>query len=354
MTGGGAPVDLLVIDAVPERHGTYRDVLRDIARNVVTVVSGEEARQQAKANDFAAVLVHLDGVHDASAALGKLNPPTGPPLIVISERIPDLTADSRPSPTVTEYVPAPFMTELLPTRLSCVLELARLKNEMAQRDERIGELSRQIEQMDVAVADERRASDALRSRVGEQIHRSKNLLAIMQSLVHRTISDGRAISDARETLAGRFRALARAYQLITSANGQGVDIADVVEAELADVAHRVTASGPPARLAGSMVQTFALALHELSINATKHGALRSPEGSISLGWTFFEYGPDRYLEVAWTERGGAPPTTPSHYGFGLTLVSSFAGSGASTPNVTFDEGGLACRLRVSQDRIVPN
>jgi two-component system CheB/CheR fusion protein len=125
-----------------------------------------------------------------------------------------------------------------------------------------------------------------------------------------------------------------------------------MEAELVDILHRVTASGPAARLSGSAVQTFALAIHELAVNAAKHGSLRSREGSVAVGWTFFEYGADRYLEVAWTERGGAAPKAPPEYGFGLTLVSSFAGEPAETPNIAFGGTGFTCRMRLSQDVLV--
>jgi two-component sensor histidine kinase len=101
------------------------------------------------------------------------------------------------------------------------------------------------------------------------------------------------------------------------------------------------------------VQTFALAIHELAVNAQKHGALGpDAEGSVAVGWTFFEYGADRYLEVDWTERGLVAPEAPPRYGFGLTLVASFAGGPGLTPNVTFDSNGLRCRMRLSEDVIV--
>lgn len=357
MSGAGAPLDLLVVDAVAGRHGAYRDLLGGLAREVVTVPPGEGARLL-RERSFAAVLVRLNGAADEAAladlADGALSmpAPSGPPVIVISAQMPELRASGPSLAGAFEYVPEPFAAELLRARVSCALELARLRVEVVRLNERVGELVGQVDRMGSAVAEERRTSDALRERVGEQIHRSKNLLAIMQSVAHRTIGDGRAVSEAREVLMGRFRALARAHQLITAAEGRGIAIADAVEPELADVAHRVTASGPPVRLAGSVVQTFVLAIHELAHNATRHGALRSPNGAVALGWTFFDCGADRYLEVAWTERGGAPPKAPSQYGFGLTLVSSFAGVRAPTPCISFDASGLTCRMRLSQDAIV--
>lgn len=332
MTGSQAPVDLLVVDAVAGRHDGYRGLLGDLARNVVTVAPGEAARAQLRAGTFAAVLVHLDGEKAHGLAdIAAAAPDPAPPVVILSPHVPDLDALGAPRCCSYEFVPSSHAAELLPAKVSCLVELARIKGELAE---------------------ERRTSEALRQRVNEQIHRSKNLLAILQSITRRTVHDGRAVPEARDTLLARLAALARAYQLVAAADGKGTDIADVMEAELARVMDRVTTSGPPARLAGSAVQTFALAVHELAANAGKHGALLAPEGAITVGWTFFEYGADRYLEVAWTERGGAPPRAPREYGFGLTLVSSFAGANAPLPNITFDAGGLCCRMRLSQDVLI--
>lgn len=352
MSGPGSPVDLLVIDAVATRHGTYRSLLGELVRQVVTEMPGEGARQRFRTGDFAAVLVNLDGASGGAAAdLAAIASPgdasTAPPVIVISAEKPDVNAGGNGF----TYVPAAFAAELLPANVSCLIELARLRGEVARRDERIDALGRQVDLMGDAVAEEMRASAGLRERVGEQIHRSKNLLMTLQAVVRRTISEGRKIPEMRETLLGRLRALARAYDLVSAADGTGVEISEVVEVELADVLHRVTANGPPARLSGSAVQTFTLVLHELAANAVKHGALGSPDGSVAMGWTFFENGPDRFLEVVWTERGGQPPREPSGYGFGLTLVSSFANSRVPGSNVTFDESGLICRMRFPQNII---
>jgi two-component sensor histidine kinase len=352
MTGREAPVDLLVVDALAERHDSYRDLLGHLARRVVTVGPGEEARRLLRTGDFAAVLLHLNG--HAGAAAGELaaieSSAARPAIIAISSDMPDL-AETRASRSI-EYVPAAYVSEMLPGRVSCLLELRRLRSELIRRDQRIDELVGEVDLIRKAAADEKRTSDHLKGRVAEQVHRGKNLLAILQSVTRRTISDGRNLAEAREALMGRMRALARAYHLVSASDGQGTEVSDIVEGELADVIDRVTASGPPVRLQGAVVQTFALALHELATNAAQHGALRSPDGSIAVGWTFFEYGADRYLEVAWTEHGGAPPRAPSQYGFGLTLVSSFAGMDTRAPSITFDEGGLVCRMRLSQDVLV--
>lgn len=352
-----APVDVLVVDAVTERYDSYRNLLAGFARRVVAVAPGADARRLYREGGFAAALVRLDGAIETAradlAAMSALNASSsGAPIIVISDEMPDAAAMGA-SHSSFEYLPAPCVAQLLVSRVSCLVELERLKSELARRDTLIEELTREVDHMAAAAAEERRGADALRERVGEQIHRSKNLLAIMQSIAHRTISDGREISEARDVLLGRLRSLARAHHLVTKAEGKGTEINEIVEVELADVQHKVTMSGPAVRLASSVVQTFALAVHELGSNAKKYGVLGpASDGTVAVGWTFFEYGADRYLEVAWTERGGAAPQAPPRYGFGLTLVSSFAGARGSAPNIIFGEDGLLCRLRLAHDVIV--
>lgn len=345
MPGAAAPVDLLVVDPVAERHGTYHDLLGGLVRQVVTASPGQEVRQLLGSRAFGAVLVHLEGGADGMDLADFASPASlssGPPLIIIAEGRPDVAA--------AEYVPAAFARDLLTERVACVLELRRLKAERASDEAQIAALTSEVQRLGAAVAEAQRTSEALRQRLGEQLHRGKNLLAILQSVAFRTIGSGREGAVVRDALMGRFRALARAHQLVAAGDGTSVEMADAVEAALGDTAHRVTLSGPPVRLAGSVVQTFMLALHELADNAVRHGALGSEDGVVTLGWTFFEQGHDRYLEVAWNEQGGPVPAAPVQYGFGLTLVSSFAAR-APTPSITFGSDGMTCRMRLSQDVI---
>ncbi|WP_072394367.1 sensor histidine kinase [Hyphomicrobium sp. CS1GBMeth3] len=352
MSGAAAPLDLLVVDAVADRHEAYGKLLAGLARQVVTTRSGKDARQLLRDGEFGAMLVNMDGADGARSDLWDLASSalrsSDTPVIVIAEGQPDV-GDAG---ATIDYVPTEFLSELLAQRVSCVLELRRLRVERTGDEARIAALETQVHDLGAAVLEEKQISGALRRKVGEQAHRSKNLLAILQSVAMRTVSDGRSIPEARAALMGRFRSLARSHQLASSADGVGVEIAEAVEAELADIADRVAVSGPSARLTASVAQTFMLALHELAANAAQYGALRTDEGAVTLGWTFFEYGADRYLEVVWREHGGMPPQAPPQYGFGLALVSSFAATRADTPSISFEGEGIVCRMRLSQDAIV--
>ncbi|NNJ74528.1 MAG: sensor histidine kinase [Anderseniella sp.] len=69
-------------------------------------------------------------------------------------------------------------------------------------------------------------------------------------------------------------------------------------------------------------QTIALALHELANNASRHGALNSPGGSVDLTIKLDSAGgSDRVLRLNWVERGGQQPVSaPETGGFGSIML----------------------------------
>ena len=86
---------------------------------------------------------------------------------------------------------------------------------------------------------------------------------------------------------------------------------------------------------------LALAFHELATNASKYGALSTPEGRLSVRWTTA----DDQLHLTWTERGGPPVTPPERRGFGTrmierTLASEFEGK----VELDFASEGVTCTV----------
>lgn len=333
MTAPGSGANILVIDDDAQRRDTYGAMLGDLGAGVEAVASGEGARRLG-AQPYAVVVFHLDGaqaapVRDAASIVRELEGIAGAPVILVSDAGPDFAALGQAGLGTFDHVPASAAPDVLLNKVKLFLELTRLR----------------------AAADEQaHAAAELKSLVSEQIHRGKNLLATMQSIALRTISEGRDLKEARSALVGRLKALAKAYDLLSTSSPKGVLLGEIVELELGEVANRVSATGPAVRLSGSFAQTFALAIHELTTNAIRHGALCAEGGSVAVGWTLFETGSDRYLEVGWTERGGPPAKGQPRHGFGLTLISSLAAS-AGDSNYSFDGEGFACRLRLPSEII---
>jgi len=63
-----------------------------------------------------------------------------------------------------------------------------------------------------------------------------------------------------------------------------------------------------------------MALHELSTNAVKYGALSGALGRISIAWQLRGPRDKRHFQMTWIERGGPPTTAPRHKGFGHLVI----------------------------------
>jgi two-component sensor histidine kinase len=112
---------------------------------------------------------------------------------------------------------------------------------------------------------------------------------------------------------------------------------------------RVTTSGTDIQLAGGLVTTFALLLHEFATNAAKYGALSTPMGHIDIACSEN----DGQFALSWQERGG--PRIDSHAdseGFGTLLARSTV-KDQLRGDISRDwkPEGLTIRLSVAKDRI---
>jgi hypothetical protein len=88
-----------------------------------------------------------------------------------------------------------------------------------------------------------------------------------------------------------------------------VDFADLVGS-------RITAHGPPVRLNAAAAQAIGLAIHELSTNAGKYGALSVDTGCVDVAWRL----EGEVFCMSWIERDGPPVSQPKRQGFGSMVV----------------------------------
>jgi two-component sensor histidine kinase len=176
--------------------------------------------------------------------------------------------------------------------------------------------------LEAASAELDRRAEHRRLLLNELSHRVKNLLAVVQSIVMRTLTGERPPQDARDTLIERLQALGRVHELLIKKEWKGALLHEIIAAELAPFAARVQVEGPPLMIAGNMVQTFALVLHELATNAAKYGALSDPNGKVSLSWSVTGAGASARFKLRWEEGDGAVVKPPSVKGFGSSLLEA--------------------------------
>src|SRR5262249_27176694 len=153
-------------------------------------------------------------------------------------------------------------------------------------------------------------------------HRAKKKLSVVESIAHQTAT--RKPDDFVECFCERIQALSANQDLLVRNEWKGVEIADLVRAQLAHfadlVGSRIAVLGPKLRLNAASAQAIGLALHELAANAGKYGALSADAGHVDICW-----GTDRdTLTMSWTEREGPPVPAPKRRGFGTIVMKAMA------------------------------
>ena len=67
-----------------------------------------------------------------------------------------------------------------------------------------------------------------------------------------------------------------------------------------------------------------MALHELSTNAVKYGALCCPRAGCAIEWQLKGLRRERRFRMSWVESGGAPVAPPHTKGFGHLVIERMA------------------------------
>ena len=201
----------------------------------------------------------------------------------------------------------------------------------------------------------------------ELSHRVKNALANVFAIYRLTFRHVNDLETFGTVFEARLQALSRVHQQLTSTAWKGADLRVIAEEALrpyADVATadgavgdvsrrggRVRISGPAVPLPPRQALSAALTLHELAVNAARHGALGAAAGRVDLDWSMDAADP-AMLSLSWRERGGPQVSRPSGEGFGVTFIrSAFASEEAGKVSLDYREDGLRCavRFRIAQE-----
>ncbi|MDP1913749.1 CheR family methyltransferase [Brevundimonas sp.] len=159
--------------------------------------------------------------------------------------------------------------------------------------------------------------------LGELDHRVKNILAVVSSVVAQTAKTAGTPQELAFSIEGRIQAIAKAHSLLTQGGRMGVTLAEIVQTELAPyqgTAGRVTVSGEDVTLTPRAGMALSMAIHELTTNAAKYGALSLEDGRMDIRWGAVDDGQAPALRIEWAESGGPPVEPPTRRGFGTTLI----------------------------------
>ena len=197
---------------------------------------------------------------------------------------------------------------------------------------------------------ERKRSEAhMLLLINELNHRVKNTLSIVQGIAKQSFASDNGSAEALSAFDGRIAALAAAHDILTRENWAPSSMASLIHEVLGPHLERPGAfhlSGRPLSVSAKTAVTLALAIHELATNATKHGALTTPEGRIHLYWCVDDRNPDApQLVLEWRESGGPPVVVPQQRGFGTRMIErALAAELGGTVKIDFNPEGLVCTV----------
>ena len=207
---------------------------------------------------------------------------------------------------------------------------------------------------------ERRQREAhLRYLMRELTHRSKNLLAIIQAMARQTGGAAASLEDFQLRFAARLQGMSASHDLLVNENWQGAYLTDIVRAQVGNFIDRsdkrIRVSGLHLQLKPEAAQNIGMALHELSSNAAKYGALANATGLIDVSWTITDAGSgDSRLKLVWRESGGPPVEPPVRRGFGSTVTERIVARALEAHvALSFDPGGVAWTLEIPASYILP-
>ena len=195
--------------------------------------------------------------------------------------------------------------------------------------------------------------------IAELQHRTRNLLAVVQSIAQQTLASSPSVEGFKQ----RLGALGRSQSLLSAAADDQVELAEIVRLELATFAgaqmEKVSLSGPSVSLSLDYVQVMVLAIHELSTNALKHGALKEASGRLTVEWRVDRDADDKpTLVLEWHETNLSVAPDASHRGYGRNLIEqALVYSLRAKTELLFKHDGVMCRIEVPlpsmQDAVMP-
>jgi two-component sensor histidine kinase len=178
-------------------------------------------------------------------------------------------------------------------------------------------LSREIQ---VRIGFERR----LTAVIDELNHRVKNILAVIQSIVTRTLRHGSDMDVSRELLIGRIHAMSNVVTLLSESQWQGVKLKGLFEARAIPHAERIAVNGPDIAVSARAAQSLSLLFFELASHSDEGLSLVGKHPHIVAHWEIVGDEPETIFHFRWEEFNTSAATRREDSDFGLILLDRVA------------------------------
>jgi two-component sensor histidine kinase len=203
----------------------------------------------------------------------------------------------------------------------------------------------------VDITEQKRREQTLKSLLREVAHRSKNLLAIIQSIAAQTGRYSDTIDIFLARFRGRLQSLASSQDLVTSSNWRGADLRDLVLGQVGRYSAKphetVRFEGENPYLNPNAALHIGLAMHELAVNSVSYGALARPDGFVTVAAHLTAPPENKDLALSWSEKIGAVGNGKKRFG-SVALERVVPASLNGTATLDISDNQLDYRLLVPQ------
>ena len=313
---------ILLVDDTPAKLLAYEVMLRGLGTRLVKADLADSGFRALLNTDIALIITDvmmptIDGFEFAKMVRAHPRFARTPIIFVSAIALSELDQLQGYETGAIDYLGVPISAPVFRAKVRVFLDLFKQRRELEmlkeKLEDRVAERTAELEA----------SREQLKILVREMQHRSKNLLAVVQSLATNTLSRTADVESASEALLGRLHALAHAQEFVEDERNSSVPLRALADAQLAPFGTQVLIDGEPLLVGNSFAQSFALIVHELATNAVKYGSLSAQQGTVSLAWSMVPTDEGRHLKLSWIERGGPPPPTKVTPGFGTTLLSMY-------------------------------
>ena len=162
----------------------------------------------------------------------------------------------------------------------------------------------------------------LSSVIAELNHRVKNVLAVIQSIVTRTMRPGADVEHARELLIGRIHAMSHVISLLSDSHWQGARLRSLLASRAIPHADRIEVTGPDIIVSARAAQSLCLLFFELASQANAgdgDGGLH-----IAVQWQVTGKGQNELFHLKWEELNVSAATRREDSDFGTILLDRVA------------------------------
>jgi two-component sensor histidine kinase len=160
--------------------------------------------------------------------------------------------------------------------------------------------------------------------IDELNHRVKNILAVIQSIVTRTLRHGTDVDSARDLLIGRIHAMSNVVSLLSESQWQGVQLKGLFEARAIPHADRIAVTGPDIAVSARAAQSLSLLFFELASHSDEGLSLVGKHPHIVARWDITGDGPDAQFNFRWEEFNTSKATRRADSDFGIVLLDRVA------------------------------